>query len=282
MNTREPSVHITKAQFLQVLDDLEIKAFPVDAFFRLASKRAINSRGILVKNKRTTKTVTKVLLASKGDTQLTADLLYAVRIKLHHRGVRKITEYHKREWSLCKELTSICNQFAETFQFESAREAFITYIEIGFKRMGRDARNWLNRLVSMSDNIFFYYESLKDTEKDDKPKKTSYLYEIYNRRIADATGIVDTEPLKENPEKYLHFFRLRRILDHNEWDYEDYIDAQFEAMSFCNGIPEPQNLSTQKAVDRYKKFLFKSNRNPNNEPKMSGSIWDEMSKLENG
>ena len=64
MSTREPSVHITKAQFLQVLDDLEIKAFPVDAFFRLASKRAINSRGILVKNKRTTKTVTKVLLAS--------------------------------------------------------------------------------------------------------------------------------------------------------------------------------------------------------------------------
>ena len=178
MSTREPSVHITKAQFLQVLDDLEIKAFPVDAFFRLASKRAINSRGILVKNKRTTKTVTKVLLASKGDTQLTADLLYAVRIKLHHRGVRKITEYHKREWSLCKELTSICNQFAETFQFESAREAFITYIEIGFKRMGKDARNWLNRLVSMTDNIFFYYESLKDTEKDDNPKKTQSLYEI--------------------------------------------------------------------------------------------------------
>lgn len=273
---REPSVHITKSQFLQLLEELDIKAFPVDAFFRQAARRALNTRAVVVTNKKTTKQVSKVLLASKGDTQLTADIIYAVRIKLKHRGVRKITEFHKREWALCKELTSICNQFAETYHFETAREAFIAYIELGFARMGKNNRNWLPRLVSMSDNIFGYYDSLQETNEDDNFQATNRIYEMFNRKIADATGIIETEELKDNPETHLHFYHLRKLLESQNWDAEDFIDAQFEAMAWCNSIPEVSLLYGPKAIERYKKYLYKHSNGNSPEPKVTGSIWDMM------
>lgn len=279
---REPSIHITKSQFNLLLEQLEIKAFPTDAFFRQASKRAINSRAIVVSNKKVTKKVNQVLLADKGDTQLTADILYAVRMKLKHFGVRKITESNRREWTLLKELTSIINQFASSFEFRTAREAFIKYIEIGFQRMGRNNRNAIQRLISMAENIFFYYESQLYIQQDENPRKTETLYNIYNRRIADATGIVDKEPLKSNPEKYNHFLILRRYLDENKFDYSDYIEAQFEALAFCNGIPEPQNLYNEKAIDRYRKYMFK--QGPiSAPPSIEGSLWDKIKEnIDNG
>lgn len=279
--TREPSIHITKTQFNQLLEELEIKAFPTDAFFRQASKRAINSRAVVVSNKKITKKVNQVLLASKGDTQLAADILYAVRIKLKHFGVRKINEANRREWTLLKELTSILNQFAETFEFKNVREAFIKYIEIGFHRMGKNNRNSLPRLISMAENIFAYYESQQDVLEDESPRKTETLYNIYNRRIADSTGIVDKEPLKANPEKYNHFLSLRRLLDENGWDYSDYIEAQFDALAFCNGIPEPQNLYNDKALARYKKYVFRQGRITPKE--VEGSLWERIKQnLNNG
>lgn len=276
---REPSVHIIKSQFIQILDELDIKAFPVDAFFSQAAKRALNTRAITVTNKKVTKQVSKVLLASKGDTQLTADIIYAVRIKLKHRGIRKITEFNRRDWTLCKELTSICNQFAETYNFENVREAFITYITICFNRMGRNLRNWLPRLISMSENVFNYYGSLQESRDDNNPRETARLYAIYHRKIADATGIVESRSLEENPEQYLDFIQLRKLLESQGWDGEDFIEAQFEAMAWCNGIPETHNLYGQKAIDRYQKYIYKQGNNAqHSEPKVSGSIWDLMNK----
>lgn len=274
--TREPSVNILKSQFLQILEELDVKAFPVDAFFSLASQRSANTRAVLVKNKKTNKQVSKILLASKGDTYLTADIIYAVRIELHHRGVRKITENHSRDWNLCKEITNICNQFAETYEFSSAREAFITYIKIGFQRMGNNCRNHLQRLISMSDNIFTYYDSVREISQDDDKAATAKLYNMYYRKIADATGILETKSLDDNPEAHLSFYQLRKMVEENGWDGEDFIDAQFEAMSWCNGIPEISNLIGQKAIDRYQKYLYKHNTSRPNEPKMAGSIWDAM------
>ena len=85
---REPSIHITKSQFEEILNTLEVDNFPVEAFFVIARKEAINHRAVLVSNHKNTKRVNNILLASKGDAALVADILYATRIKLKHRGVR--------------------------------------------------------------------------------------------------------------------------------------------------------------------------------------------------
>lgn len=275
---RQPSVHLTKSSFNQLLEELEVKAFPVDAFFRMAASRAIISRNLVVKNKKITKKVNKVLLATKGDTQLTADLIYAVRIKLRHRGVRKITEANSREWSLCKELTSICNQFRETYNFDNTREAFITYIELGFKKMQGNYRNWLTRLIAMSENVFNYYESLGALSEDDDFKATQVLYDAYYRKIADATGILETKELSEAPEEHVHFLHLRKFLEEHGWDPEEYLEAQFQELAWCGAIPEYSKLTEDKAIKRYRAYLYKNgiNRPQSSDPQVKGSLWDLM------
>ena len=40
---RDPSIHITKHQFEKILSQLEVYNFPIDAFFVIARKEAINN-----------------------------------------------------------------------------------------------------------------------------------------------------------------------------------------------------------------------------------------------
>src|SRR5574343_124740 len=107
---RDPSIHITKHQFEKILSQLEVYNFPIDAFFVIARKEAINTRVVVVTNNKTTKKVSNILLASKGDAALVADIIYATRIKLKHRGVRKIRETEPRNWAVCKKIAELCNQ----------------------------------------------------------------------------------------------------------------------------------------------------------------------------
>ena len=149
---REPSIHITKSQFEEILNTLEVDNFPVEAFFVIARKEAINHRAVLVSNNKNTKRVNNILLASKGDAALVADIIYATRIKLKHRGVRKIRETEPRNWAVCKKIAESCNQFCEDFQLDT-REGFIKYIELGIKKMDGNYNNLLNRLSAMSEKI---------------------------------------------------------------------------------------------------------------------------------
>lgn len=270
---REPSIHITKSQFEEILNTLEVDNFPVEAFFVIARKEAINTRAVVVSNKGTTKKVTNILLASKGNASLVADILYATRIKLKHRGVRKINESNTREWALCKKLAEICNTFCEDFKFDT-REGFIKYIETGLKRM-TDYRNVMQRLISMQDNITNQTEAEIKLQSADL-ELTAKVHDYFVSKIAKATGIY--ESYENQPEKYIHFVRLGDFLKKKHWDFESFIDAQFESLAWCNGLPEPSQMYNDKAIERYNKYLYKNKSKQllDDEPQVEGSLWDKI------
>lgn len=272
--SREPSIHINKSQFEEILNTLEVDNFPVEAFFVIARKMAINHRAVLVSNHKNTKRVSNILLASKGDAALVADIIYATRIKLKHRGVRKINESNSRDWANCKKLAEICNTFCGDFQLET-REGFIKYIETGLRRMS-DYRNILPRLISMQDNITAQVSAEIELMEDPYPGITKEVHEYFIKKIANTTGIY--EPYSDQPEKYVHFLRLSKFLFERDWDYVKFIDAQFESLAWCNGLPEPSQMYTDKAIERYNKYLYK-NKNKQllgEEPQVEGSLWDKI------
>lgn len=277
MNTkRSPSIHITKSQFEEILNTLEVNNFPVEAFFVIARKEAINHRAVLVSNNKNTKRVKNILLASKGDAALVADILYATRIKLKHRGVRKINESNSREWANCKKLAEICNTFCEDFKFDT-REGFIKYIEIGLKRM-TDYRNLMQRLISMQDNITNQVSAEMELAEDNDPGYTKDIHDYFIKKIANATGIY--ESYENQPEKYVHFMRLGKLMRERDWNSIWFIDAQFESLAWCNGLPEPSQMYNEKAIERYNKYLYK-NKNKQTletEPEVEGSLWDKIRK----
>lgn len=273
---REPSIHITKSQFEEILNTLEVNNFPVEAFFVIARKEAINHRAVLVSNNKNTKRVKNILLASKGDAALVADILYATRIKLKHRGVRKINESNSREWANCKKLAEICNTFCEDFKFDT-REGFIKYIEIGLKRM-TDYQNLMQRLISMQNNITNQVSAEMELAEDNDPGYTKDIHDYFIKKIANATGIY--ESYENQPEKYVHFMRLGKLMRERDWNSIWFIDAQFESLAWCNGLPEPSQMYNEKAIERYNKYLYK-NKNKQSleaEPEVEGSLWDKIRK----
>lgn len=274
MNTkRSPSIHITKSQFEEILNTLEVNNFPVEAFFVIARKEAINHRAVLVSNNKNTKRVKNILLASKGDAALVADILYATRIKLKHRGVRKINESNSREWANCKKLAEICNTFCEDFKFDT-REGFIKYIETGLKRM-TDYRNVMQRLISMQDNITNQVEAELELKGDKDPGFTKDIHDEFIKRVASVTGIY--ESYEHQPEKYVHFLRIHNLMDEKDWNVFQFLDAQFEALAWCNGLPEPSQMYNDKAIERYNKYLYKNkDKRTLDEPQVEGSLWDSI------
>lgn len=272
INKRDPSIHITKSQFQEICKDLGIE-LPVDAIFAYAQRKAINTRGILVSNNKINKQVNNVLLADKGDAQRVADIIYATRIKLKHKGVRKINQGNLREWTNCKKLAEICNTFCQDFELPT-REGFIKYIELGIKKMP-DARSLTTRLIGLQDSITEEFSAIKEIQElSPKDKQTiSQIQDFYVRQIADRTGIY--EPIKD-PGKFTHFIRLYDFLNKKGWNYKEYIIAQFEGLAWCNGIPELSQLTSEKAISRYNKYLYKHGEDITQEDDEEGSLWDKI------
>ena len=272
MKSREPSIHITLSDFKEIANELGIDDV-ANEFFRIARKRAINSRTILVSNNKINKQVNNVLLANQGDAQMVADIIYATRIKLKHRGVRKINQGNLREWTNCKKLAEICNTFCQDFELPT-REGFIKYIELGIKKMP-DARGLTTRLIGLQDSITEEFSAIKEIQElSPKDKQTiTQIQDFYVRQIADRTGIY--EPIKD-PGKFTHFIRLYDFLNKKGWNYKEYIIAQFEGLAWCNGIPELSQLTSEKAISRYNKYLYKHGEDITQEDDEEGSLWDKI------
>jgi hypothetical protein len=272
MKSREPSIHITLSDFKEIAKELGIDDV-ANEFFRMARKRAINSRSILVSNNKINKQVNNVLLANQGDAQMVADIIYATRIKLKHKGVRKINQGNLREWNNCKKLAEICNTFCQDFELPT-REGFIKYIELGIKKMP-DARGLTTRLIGLQDSITEEFSAIKEIQElSPKDKQTiSQIQDFYVRQIADRTGIY--EPIKD-PGKFTHFIRLYDFLNKKGWNYKEYIIAQFEGLAWCNGIPELSQLTSEKAISRYNKYLYKHGEDITQEDDEEGSLWDKI------
>ena len=272
MKSREPSIHITLSDFKEIAKELGIDDV-ANEFFRMARKRAINSRSILVSNNKINKQVNNVLLANQGDAQMVADIIYATRIKLKHKGVRKINQGNLREWNNCKKLAEICNTFCQDFELPT-REGFIKYIELGIKKMP-DARGLTTRLIGLQDSITEEFSAIKEIQElSPKDKQTiTQIQDFYVRQIADRTGIY--EPIKD-PGKFTHFIRLYDFLNKKGWNYKEYIIAQFEGLAWCNGIPELSQLTSEKAISRYNKYLYKHGEDITQDDDEEGSLWDKI------
>lgn len=270
---REPSIHITYTKFKAICQELGILV-DTDLFFNLAKKGAVNSRNIVVSNKLINRRVNNILLASKGDAALVANLIYSIRIKLHHRAVKKITEASGRDWTNCKKLAEICNTFCQDFNLPT-REGFIKYIEIGMSRM-KDNRNLIQRLISMQEVITEQHEAQLELDKlgYQQQRIITQIRDYFYRKIAESTGIYQKN---SSVDELVQFLKLKELCDDNHWKYEEFIDAQFESLAWCNGIPSIRDLSDIKAVERYNKYLYRMRgRTSIDQSEEEESLWNRI------
>lgn len=251
---RDPSIHCKLSDLSKVLKSLHPKLFNdalVEDIAKELRKVSVDNRSVIVSNDKLKKDLSKRLQSTKGDATLLADIIYSVRIKLKHKGVRKINMAN-REWLQVKQLANLCNQFCEDFNL-STREGFIKYIELGLGKI-QSMRSYIGKLINMYETISQEYESVSNLKEDDSPNYTMELHDAFVNKIADRTGLY--EPFNEKPEKMLCFYLARVMCDNMGVDYQTFIDAQFDAFNWCQSIPTPESLTTDKAKERLNKYMY--------------------------
>jgi len=258
---REPSLHITESNLIKVLSKLR----GYSNYNKLDSKElaklivqhskgiSCNSRTVVVSNNKLEKKTNKILKSSKKDAQMLSSLIYMVRIRKKHRGVIKIDQDH-RDWGKLKDLVNVCIQFCNDFQLDK-KSGFTKYLELGFNKIS-SFRNYIHKLVDMSESIGNEWEAELEIRDDDNPQETAEIHDQYVSTIATRTGI--TEEFRNKPLKYINFLKVRKVTDKLDIPSDIYIKAQFEGLAWASAYPDPNQLISDKSMDRLNKYLFEN------------------------
>lgn len=254
---REPSLHIKWSDFKHVIggvlgitDDDQLEGLTSEVFHR-GKPYSINTRNITVTNDRIEKKAKKILESSRRDADLLAQLIYATRRKLKHRGITQIKPSSK-DWGMVKEITAHALDFCNEFNL-TRREGFIKYIEVGLSKMQKFA---LPKFLNMYEGICLTYQCMLEIQQDEDPEMTKEMYKSYSEKIIENTGIHDR--LEELPDKYVWFVRAREEAEKMNISVNIYLKAQFAGLDFTKGIPHPTQLVGAKATERVIRYCYEN------------------------
>lgn len=265
---RDPSIHVRRSDLAKVLNVSNKK---LDEIISDLRKVSCDNRAISITNDKLKKDVARTLNSTKGDANLMADIIYSTRIKLKHRGINKLKE-SDRDWLQVKELAKLVNKFCEEFEL-GKRAGYIKYIEMCFPKIN-SMRSYIGKFISMYETICSDFDSLSNLANDKNPKETTEIHDLFVNKVADRTGIY--ESYIGNPNKMMCFYKAKELCQELGTDMQIFIDAQFEALEWCSGIPTPEALFGDKAKERLNKYLFKNNIIA--KPKVKKDFWNSLKK----
>lgn len=249
---RDPSLHITRSDLKKVLKKVLPDHINIDKVTDKIMKKgriyAPNSRKFVANTKKSENKGRKIITSSTKDAELFSLLLMHKRKSLKHKGLRQI-KAGSRDWTLIKEIVVIANEFCETYNLDK-REGYIEFINIGIDRM---AKFMLPKLLNMGNSIIDIYAFKLMLDKDETPDRTMEIYKFYRSLIVSKTGLfVDYS----KPEKYVYFLLVKKECKKIGISAEEYIKAQFYALEWRNGYPDPIQLVGEKAIQNLTKYLF--------------------------
>lgn len=255
---RVPSVHLKKTELGTVLTKVfkihNIKCknmgMLVNSFMNFAHIYTCNNRKLLVSNPEIAKKALKQAQSPKDDTHRLANELQLTRKRLKHRGITLITP-NSRDWLILKTLTTLANEFCEEFGLVK-KEGYRKYWELVIANIKPFA---LQRVQSNHLKLVNIYTAVQLIENDLDKNVTLMGYDIYQKEVANQTGIV--ENLRGSPLLYQYFVQAKDIAMGMGVTIEDYIKAQFEGLSWANAIPTPKQLIGDISKERVKTYMRK-------------------------
>lgn len=259
MSKREPSIHITETNLRKILrefydyedsaDDMIEDLVPF--LMNKAYKLSLEKRSLIITNQTVANKVYNKVTNDKTDISLLANIIYSVRRKLKHKGIKPI-DNTSPEWVQLKKLTPLINEYCESFNL-SKREGYIDYTTRGLSKIS-SFRGYITKLYDMTESISLEREAWEYIENDTEPKLTKFIYDYYIQKINTVTGIPIN--LLDNPLKYSKFVEVRELLTSKKIKPEEYIDSQFEQLKWTSNYPEPEQLINDKSWERYNKYMY--------------------------
>lgn len=272
---KNPSIHITLTQYMDLTGCSKREATNL---FREARNFALSNRSVLQgNNKKNRQKMAGLQASSMGDANLLADIIYATRIKLHHTGVTKVKQSDS-QWTKIQELVPRINEFCNKFEL-AHREGYILFVGEGLKMLASVKRrvpiNPVTYLSTNYDRIINQMDAEYALKQDPSPRETRDLYDTYITHILEMTGL--SMNYLDKPQEYVCFLYARELADELGINYETFIEAQFAALAFCNGIPKPEDLYAEKARQRLLQYMSRNKLSIQNEVEPSSGIsWDDF------
>lgn len=259
---RQPSIHITEKQLKGILRDMwpddspmqsHIDEYAKEIVYR-AKNLTITTRSITVTNNKLENKVKTLLKAKESDSELLANLIYHIRRRKTKLYTTKRIDKGSNDYKALKELTVVCLDFSNNFGL-SKKEGFTKYLEIAVPRIN-SSLHYVKKLISLSEKVWLEYEAIVNISKDDKPKETKHIHDIYVNLISEKTGM--TNDYIDNPIVYQKFIEVREITDKIDVPTDIYIKSQFHGLSWTDSYPEPNQLVGEKALVRLNKYLYEN------------------------
>lgn len=251
---REPSIHITKSSMIEIYRSMGFGFYEsvsmADELFHYARPHSIHTRTVTVSTERMEKKAERLVKSSRRDADLLAQLIYATRKRMKHRGISQI-KVGSKDWGVLKEITAHALDFSNEFNLQR-RYGFLKYVEISLAKMKKFN---LNKFLPMYQGVCETYQGVIEIEEDKDKEMTDEMYVIYSQRVIERTGIRD-ETI-ELPEKYVWFIRAREQAESMNVAVNIYMLAQFDGLDFAGGIPHPTQLVGPKATERVIRYCSK-------------------------
>ena len=256
---RQPSLHISRQNLAKVLLKLDICSSVQESkklayqILRAGKKYTLTSRKLYVKTKKVEKKTRKLVMSSTDDATTFSKLLHIMRKRAKHRGIN-IIKPGSRDWGMIKEVTSLALDFCLDFDLDK-EEGFKMYCELGLAKMKKFS---LMKFNSSHQSICEEYSALQIIKDDEYPEQTTMVCKIYQQRLVEKSGII--MDYTKMPDKYIYFIEVVKICKELKVKPKDYIHAQFDGLEWANSIPDPMQLTGDKAIQRLNRFLIQHNK----------------------
>jgi len=249
---KNPSLHITLTDLTKVLKKLGRNPSAGD-ILRESKKYSITSRCIIPNSETEAKKVKKINSSDLKWAYEFSKTLYLVRRQRRHIGNINYDETHK-DWPTIKQITKEALLFCENFDLEP-KEGFKEFLNIVFTKLKTFSPNRVLPLVGL---IADWYKAQLRIKTNKHKELTQRAYSKYNELVVKGSGFF-TDYEKEDPIKFVPFIEVAELCYRKyQSEVEIFIVAQFEGLAWKNSIPDPLQLTTEKAIERFIKYLYEN------------------------
>lgn len=157
------------------------------------------------------------------------------------------------DYLMLKEVAKLAQTFVEEFEITSKIEGYKEFLDIGYRLMG--SKFFLNKYKTYNKRITEIFRSKVDVLTDSEPEKTKLLYSYWQKYMVDYAGLEELIDIDKDYSKYCHLVYARDYADEHNADYEDWVVAQFEGLTFMSAVPEIYQFYGDGALKRYERYL---------------------------
>lgn len=165
----------------------------------------------------------------------------------------KLIQKDSPDYLLLKEVAKIAQDFVEEFDITDKNDGYTEFLTIGYNLMGK--KFFLNKYKTYRKKIYDTFRFKVDVVTDERPEDTRRLYGYWQKYMIEYAGLEELIQIDNDYSKYVHLVYARDQADDMKADYEDWVVAQFEGLSFMEVVPELYQFYGDGAEKRYERYL---------------------------